>query len=316
MIENFDFCLITSNVYFEENLIPYKIKDKFTIQRADAVHINIFRSEMAAATNHLRLRNFLDYDTAPFILNQDGDLIPAPAPRWWVVNFSGNIDYTEALNMAGQLTQPKLKFGLQGAIGNEDDHFSSRYISLQRHEVDGICTESWIPHRPRLVSKKTLSDLRFYFEKLDEVAVYRQTKYGMKLFLDAMKLEIHTTLKTLSYFSVIECLVTRKTCTSIAKQIQHNIKPILALSEAPPDISHYFGEVEYIKLWDTLYDIRSLIAHGSELKLKPFVKSLSNVNLFLEAIIIEVAKIALSEPNFVKTLRNTKYQCDIDKPRI
>jgi len=306
-MDRYDFCLVTSNVYFEENVIPYGINDALTIQRADEQHINIFQSNMEGAKNDHQFHNFLDYGSPCFILNADKDPIPAPTPRWWSVSFQDGLDHTEILNMAGELIRPKMKFAMQGAIGNENNFYSSFHLRIKPHEADRICRESWMPYRPQLVPTQSLVNFQLYFGKLESEDLIRETKHAMKLFLDSMSLDISSTLKTLSYFSVIECFITRHG-PAIAPQILNNIKSIMERSETPPNTAQYFGAIEYKKLWDTLYDIRSRIAHGSVIKLKPFIKDLSNVNSFLELVIIEIAKVALIDPEFIRMLREkTKY---------
>lgn len=306
-MDRYDFCLITSNVYFDENLIPYRINDLLTIKRANEQHISIFQSNMEGAKNYFQFHNFLDYGSPCFILNSDNDPIPAPTPRWWLVSFADGIDHTETLNMAGELIRPKINFAMQGAIGNENDHYATAHVLLRQHEADRICRESWMPYRPQLVTPQAMANFKLYFGKLEGKDVIHETKYAMKLFLDSMSLDMRSTLKTLSYFSVIECLITRHGPT-ITTQILNNIKPIMEKSDTPPDTAKYFGVIEYKKLWETLYDIRSRIAHGSTIKLKPFIKDLGNVNSFLELVIIEIAKIALTDPDLVRTLREkTKY---------
>lgn len=119
-------------------------------------------------------------------------------------------------------------------------------------------------------------------------------------------------LKTLSYFSIIECLLTHQpkpsdTMDSLTRQITY--KMLLLSKRFERELvykTHFPSSTEPEKVWRMLYQYRSVIAHGGEVDFgKTFstLVSRDKVTDFLKEGLKLLLLYSLKEPEFLADLQ-------------
>ncbi|MFT4758349.1 MAG: hypothetical protein ACI9XO_001759 [Paraglaciecola sp.] len=129
----------------------------------------------------------------------------------------------------------------------------------------------------------------------------------MESFNEINKLHNSSDFKLLSYFSVLESLLTHKpkdSGDSITRQIKSKIPLINNRLSSPIDLKLFFDQGNEDTIITKLYGLRSSIAHGERItKVEPILKSKLNVLVFMEHIVKEFICQALLEPQLFTDLK-------------
>ena len=122
----------------------------------------------------------------------------------------------------------------------------------------------------------------------------------------------HSILKVLSYFSIIECLLTHvprpfDTIDSLTRQVSTKMSLLSKLFQRELDYTLHFPQLpKPEKVWIELYSYRSTIAHGGEANFDgPFKSLLSRDNIqdFLKQSLKLLILYSLKQPDFVTDLQ-------------
>lgn len=165
------------------------------------------------------------------------------------------------------------------------------------------------------LNEELISDLNITIKTVKHFKKYFSKDYPVvnKAFNDFKKLiEIPETspFKILSYFAIIENLITSNNETSISSQLQNKIVLINNRLEAPIDIEKYFNSSPKLPtLINKLYNLRSQIAHGSfesfsKFQITPKFDSTRAISEFIyEEILKKLVLQSLIEPRLFEDLK-------------
>jgi hypothetical protein len=114
----------------------------------------------------------------------------------------------------------------------------------------------------------------------------------------------------MSHFTILEGLLTHNP-TGVEDSLRHQLSTKIPLlfrrMDDPPDHSINFPGIELGALWKKLYDVRSAIAHGSDLDLKSgklaVLRDFQLVQGYIYASMKALLRVALREPQLVYDLR-------------
>lgn len=127
-------------------------------------------------------------------------------------------------------------------------------------------------------------------------------------FHDTKMITNRSLLKVLSYFSIIECVLThspdpKDTIDSLSRQIRTKMSLLSKLLQRELNYKLHFPQLaKPEKVWNILYNYRSAIAHGAEVKFDRSFKSLvsqDNIQKFLKESLKLLLLYSLKEPEFV-----------------
>lgn len=306
------FAIVLSNVNIPQQLLPFEIETRISISKANNLQIAEFANVMAAggyfsgATVSFPTTN---NETKP---EPEGGMRRTryciiPGAVQYVIEFSGFNGHLKNIRHAGLLTSPKLRFGMECLYRDTAQDSVALTAMLSYHELEIVNDGNRKPCAQ--VDEEFLICLRHYHGMIlkgfpDGSRVSR----ALSLYFDTDRLRPDSILLTLSYFSIIESLVTngRPDGESITKQLKNKLKLMLRRSENAPDGPAMFDGMKYEALWSKLYGLRSDIAHGNVydfLKDYKALKSMILVNFYLDGIVAAVIRLAIDEPDLVDDLR-------------
>jgi len=303
------FAMLLSNVKIEPGLLPFEIEPKITIVTADEFHSAEFVKMMAAG-------GYFSRGTVPFQaevveIEQDGwrrrEYRALPDAVQYAIEFSGYNEHLVNLQYAGLLASPKFRFGMESAYRDPGKKVVGIQQMLSYHQLELMSEGNKQPYAH--IDETYLNNLSHYHGKIAKgFAEGSRVSRALGLYANTDRLETESALLTLSYFSIIESLVTngRSGGESITNQLKHKLQLILRRVIGAPDGSTMFGGMKYEKLWSKLYCFRSDIAHGNNYD---FVKdysaldSITRVNLYLDGVVAALIRLAIDEPVLVEDLR-------------
>lgn len=305
---------IYSNVSFDNESLPFKINDSMILRVATAQEIDKFREHLSQ-TYGGQSRWIIPFDHEPKQVEEDGTsqtiYSPSSSHRWWVVAFNGNNSEVSELSKISILVEPKLHLGCTFMYSEADQKGEAQGVLYGNHaEIELLSTESRKKYESVDISE--LVKLKRYYEAIvGSKNMYKKPKFALELYYSASKLPIHSELLTLSLFSIIESIVAHKprlteTLDSITHQIKNKLNLLSKRFDIVVDHEHYFGVISYSKLWGQLYSLRSDIAHGQSYEFVgsySVLKSLENVNIFLDKIVRELIKLSVDEYDLISDLR-------------
>lgn len=206
---------------------------------------------------------------------------------------------------AGMLIQPKLNFGYQILSKN------GKVGVYSGGDVQLINNFRW--QECEILSLDELNKFKRYFNFIsDDNQTMYLIKTPLEMFRETSKLPRYSRMLTLSFFSIIESLITHKprsaeTLDSINHQIKNKINLLSKRFDLPVDHKMYFGEIDFLNLLGRLYALRSDIAHGQSYTFSAgnyqILKSLENTNSFLDEIVREIIKLAIDDPELIKDIK-------------
>lgn len=305
---------IYSNVCFDEARLPFELSETMTLRAAT-------ESEIGQLNNHLNeaygfaARWVVPFDHEPVEVEQNGTkktvYSPSEKRRWWVIAFNGYNSQVIELGKTAALTNPKLHFGATFIYSEPDQKGERRGILYGDHsQIEFLANES--RKKYEAVHARELVKLKRYYRLIaSDQAIHEKSRFVLELYSSSSSLRINSGLLTLSLFSIVESIIAHKprlteTLDSIAHQIKHKLN--LLSKRFDNAISHedYFGEIAYPKLWSKLYGLRSDIAHGQKYEFQganEVLRSLENVNRFLDKVAKELIKLSIEERELISDLR-------------
>lgn len=280
---------IISNVDFEKDLLPFKISETMTLRSATEDEKKLFTKSCEANALNAKFIEFAQL-------------------KYWVIQFLGTNQKFIELEKVASLLNPKLHFGVHfwwcdspNAEGNPTmgSYPSSKSLDILQKELR---------NESCLISKKELNKLKKYYDlftKEDEIVAIKHNV--LDLYFSCSLLYMTPSLLTMSLFSIIESLIAHKprlqeSLDSITHQIKNKLNLLFKRFDNKINHQDYFGSTDFQKSWTKLYALRSNITHGQIYNFEKdlsCLKSLDNVNSFLDKVVQELIKLLLDEPEFI-----------------
>ena len=286
-------------------LIPGHVLQKATDEQIE--HIKAFLN------NNLNYPYGIPYELQPVSDDPNGKRfhfvsIPKEQWRYRVITFEAQNEQISHLSTAFHLCPDELEVGPTffymkpqswGWKGKLQDIYSF-------HEFTGPL------HTPLLtVSVSSLKPVVEYFNHLKSVSKsYPTIKRALTTFGELHGLPRRSRFLALGYFMVLESLITHNpedSSDSLTRQIKTKLNLLERCFCRQLDRSQFKDGITPKKLWERLYDFRSLIAHGGVIDFK--TKELSalrddeSVRLFMREVVKLVLIHALEEPLLILDLQ-------------
>jgi len=305
---------IYSNVLFEEGDLPFQLSETMSLRAATAPEVEHLNEHLVEAYGSAS-KWVVPFDHELVEVEENGTkktiYSQSEKKRWWVVAFNGHNSQIINLNKISTLISPKLHFGSTFIYTEPNQQGKGNGVLYGGHsQVELLAEESRKKHETVSTDELLKLNTLYGFITSDQTK-YENIKFVLELYSSSSNLRIHSGLLTLSLFSIIESLIAHKprlteTLDSITHQIKHKLNLLSKRFDNSVKHQDYFGEIGYPKLWSKLYGLRSDIAHGQKYEFSgqnKTLKSLKNVNKFLDKVARELIKLSIEEYELVNDLR-------------
>lgn len=305
---------IYSNVSFDEAQLPFELSETMTLRAAMESEVEQLNSHLNEAYGAAS-RWVVPFDHEPVKVEENGTTktiySPSEKKRWWVIAFNGYNPQIIELRKVSSLVNPKLHFGATFTYSELDQKGKHQGILYGNHsQIELLANESRKKYE-EVYHEELLKLKRYYSLLANDKTQYEKAGFVLELYFSSTNLWIHSGLLTLSLFSIIESIIAHKPrLTESLDSITHQIKNKLNLLSKRFDHSvmheEYFCKIGYPMLWSRLYGLRSDIAHGQKYEFEgkyAVLKSLENVNKFLDKVAKELIKLSIEENELIADLR-------------
>ena len=243
---------------------------------------------------------------------REGHPLPHKKWRYYVISFSPTNDKLGDLEHAANLLKHDISLGyffisgnsvLSGAIGYDlaqiSTFFGDRHGRMEKPKPIADDELGQITTNYSLITG--LNKTR-YPNISRAVAEFHQTK----------SITNRSTLKVLSYFSIIECILTHPPLPtdrtdSVTRQITSKMCLLSKLFQSELQYESFFPNIiEPENVWKRLYSYRSLLAHGGDIDFQHKFSTListDNIRCFLIETLKLLILYALKEPEFLTDLQ-------------
>ncbi len=317
MSENTSLAFVTNLLDVNCNL-PFKIIEDCYFQKASQSQIDEIKKYFQYS-GYFPLYSSFNLSPYEFIyvesintLNNNslqGQRLEPQAWKYYVINFNGNNAKIYDLNMAANLIEIELEFGLQFLYHEEIKNFSIQkkptHIFNYFYEMN-----SDLPSIQSIddVSLQDISSVYQNYQELDKIK-YPDIKQAIHMLEELKHLPHNSKFKILGLFTIIEFLITHKpidTGDSITRQVTNKINLLSKRFSNKLDYSKFFGNTPESTVWKKLYAYRSNIAHGDQ---PDFAKELlvlkddSTAKKFLKLAVKMLLRHSLTEPQLYTDLK-------------
>lgn len=306
------FAMVISNIRIPAELLPFQVEPRVKISAAGMFEQSQFHRVLARGGYFSGFVGPLP--SVPVMSNlDDGGVriayVPVPDSVMYMVDFSGFNGHLENLKFAGLLVFPKFRFAMESLYVSDVDRNAvsiGGVFSYHQLELMRSCNAT----SATMFEKDNLLALKHYHGMIS--AGFKEgARVGraLSLYAETERLSNSSVLLTLSFFSILESLVTngRIDGESITNQLRHKLNLILRRVTKAPDGAAMFPALSYEKLWAKLYGLRSDIAHGNVYDFKGKYQALTSlelVNQYLDGVVAAVIRLAIDEPALVDDLRS------------
>lgn len=303
------FAFVLSNLEIKDSDLPVTLDDKSTLRRAtpaEQEHYNKLLAKGGIFANfivpHGSVVKQTDGESGP------GRYVPPDKSTLLVVETKKFNHHIELINLAGKLVSYEFTIGGYASYSDDKDRSQLGMWSFFTH-AELQLLDKFTRAEPVPVSKPELDELARQYRLIDERADDAWLRRALAIFGDIHNLPVFSELRTLSYFSVLECILTKKSsggAMSIDKQLQHKTELLCNFTSYKTEPVRHFGEIKIKNLWKILYELRSHIAHGNVYNFTgelTCLRDLQNVNEFLSGLVRQILSTALSQYQLVADLR-------------
>ncbi|MNB90652.1 hypothetical protein D3C81_525100 [compost metagenome] len=294
------FLIITSNIAIAEECLPFKISETITISRGTEFEKTAFQKMIKDAGYFSKLiiplgaKKSVSENDGSVSWESDETFIP------YIILYSGFNKLVPDLELACALMQPKILLGMNGVYANTN-HNSLAMYSMMSNE--GLY---WMGQQAQKETtsyyKKDLEELAKLFDCVVSLGNENHYRRILELYKNTTHIIKNSSLLTLSYFSILEALLTNQDGLSITKQLERKINLLFNLNGFV-DHASFFGSMNSKKLWSKLYALRSNIAHGNNYEIDSSLKNFERVNEFLELVVVKLLRFALYNQVLVEDLK-------------
>ncbi|WP_210484181.1 HEPN domain-containing protein [Pantoea ananatis] len=294
------FVVITSNLIIDDECLPFKVSDTISLSRGTELERDSFQKVINDAGYFGKL--VLLPGAEKEVSQQDGSVSWKNNKSFipYVFTYKNFNHLVPELELAGTLMQPKLLCGMQAAYYDKN-HDSVSYSTLISSEnIHWMGEQAKNP--PKTYQKVDLDDFSKVFNIIISLPLDNHYKRILELYKSTMLIIKNTSLLTLSYFSILEALLTSQDGLSITKQLERKINLIFNINGEVESVP-YFGSISSKKLWANLYGLRSDIAHGNSYTIDSTLKSFENVNDYLDLVVVKILRFSLNNQQLVEDLK-------------
>ena len=305
---------IYSNVCFDEDKLPFQLSETMTLRAATDSEIEQFNNHLSEAYGFAS-KFVVPFDHEPVEVEEGGTKTtiysPSVEKRWWVIAFNGYNPQIIELGKIAALTNPKLHLGTTFTYSELDQKGKQQGTMYGGHSQIKLLANASRKKYETVHSKELLMLKKYYSLIANDQSKYEKTGFVLELYSSSSGLWMHSGLLTLSLFSIIESIIAHKprlteTLDSITHQIKHKLNLLSKRFDHTVKLEEYFGEIGYQNLWGKLYGLRSDITHGQKYDFhgsNEALKSLENVNDFLDKVSRELIKLSIEEHELISDLR-------------
>ncbi len=303
------FCFIADVINFKGKL-PLEVISGHWFRKASTEETQRIKRELDSRS--VRLLGY-EYRFVPAAKEGSRQPIQLPPKEWryYVISFDGSNDKIRDIEYSANLLEHDINVAFtffsqegipSGIIYNPyiaSTFFTDREIGL--HEE--VLLES-----NELLEINTNYDGIVNLDKLQYPNIFR----AISDFHQTKMITNRSILKVLSYFSIIECLLTHvprpiDTIDSLTRQVSTKMSLLGKLFQRKLDYTRHFPQLSTPeKTWKKLYSYRSTVAHGGDTDFKGKFTALSsrdNIQEFLKESLKLLLLYTLKEPDFVADLQ-------------
>ncbi|MEE5042254.1 hypothetical protein V2J81_02710 [Pseudomonas alliivorans] len=303
------FAFVLNNLNIDDLDLPFVLDEKSTLRRATPAEVSHF--EELLKSGGIFARGIVPHGSVIKKASGNsgpGRYVPPEKTALLIIETKNFNHHVSLLNLAGKLADYDLTLAGYTSYSDEKDRTKFGMSSLFNH-AELVLLDSFTRNEPVHVSRAELEQLALYYKIIESKAKDAWLGRALTIFGDINSLPVFSELRTLSYFSVLECLLTKKASggsMSIDKQLQNKTELLFNFSSYKTDPASYFGGINLKKLWRVLYELRSNIAHGNVYSFTgdlSCLKDLQNVNQFLSGLARQILRTAVNQYQLVADLR-------------
>ncbi|HJP17525.1 MAG TPA: hypothetical protein QF468_02595 [Nitrospinota bacterium] len=198
------------------------------------------------------------------------EALPPDKWKYWVLAFEGSNSLIRDLQYAAILLPHDLDFAFE--IFFKESHqqgepFAYSFIPL--HLRDKYSSFDEVNSNAAKVKVDELIKIKEYYNLRQNLSSnFIFVDHAIKNFFSLRNIPEKSELLTIGYFSIIEALITHKprlteTLDSISHQLRNKIILLMKRFSRTIQYNKFFLNAKEDKIWRTLYNYRSCLAHGS-----------------------------------------------------
>lgn len=290
--------------------LSFEIIPDYWFRRAETQEIDRIKEELYHHRHAMLL-----YEYGAITSSKDGKTInPLPPDKWkyYVISFYGSNDKLRDIEYSANLLKNDISLGYVffNDIGGLPSGIGYQLAEVSTFFVDHHMT--W--EAPKSIKHSELGEITTNYDLITSLdkTHYPNVSRAVSDFHQTKMITNRSVLKVLSYFSIIECLLTHPPIpTDRMDSLTHQITTkILLLSkrfQRELQYKSYFPSItEPEQVWKKLYAYRSLLAHGGEADFTQkfsVLMSTDNIRVFLMESLKLLLLYALKEPEFLADLQ-------------
>lgn len=284
--------------------LPFQLIPDHWFRRAEPQEVQRIKEQLTA---HPRATWTYEYAVTELDDGRrEGHLMPSDQWTYYVISYSPTNNKLRDLEYAANLLKNDISLGytfLASGIVYDKTHISTFFDDRHGYiEIPKSITDEELGQITTNYGLITSIHKTRYPNVLRAVADFHHTKAIADRF----------TLKVLSYFSIMECLLTHPPfptdrTDSVTRQITSKMCLLSKRFNRELQYESFFPNiVEPEKVWNRLYSYRSLLAHGGDIDFQRKFSTListDNIRSFLVENIKLLILYALREPEFLADLQ-------------
>lgn len=306
-----NFCFIANSINFKGDL-PFEIIPDHWFRKATAKEIQRIKKELDT-----RNMQHLAYELK-FIPKEDKEAswesVPLAPDEWryYVISFRGYNDKIHEIEYSANLLEHDIDIVFTFISHKGMDGFGKIYNPYITSVYFADPMTGFQPEIP--LQSRELHEINTNYNaimKLDKDR-YHNIFRAISDFHQTKMITNRSSLKVLSYFSIIECLLTHvprplDTIDSLTHQVSSKMSLLSKRFQRNLDYARHFPQLPSPeKAWNKLYSYRSTIAHGGDANFKGEYSALSSrdiIHEFLKESLKLLLLYTLREPDFVADLQ-------------
>jgi hypothetical protein len=311
-MEQFEQYAFVLNLFGYDGPLPVRIADDVELNRSTPSQATAI-SEFLASYGRTSWLGPNLYDFEPIMPGLTGGIFFTPVPptqrRFWVLNFSGDDMPIWRLATAAQLTRSELEIGAT---------FNPRQGNAIKQLEPARVFHFWEQHRQPIIQPLVPDELRdaaFYRDAMENLAKVdgEAEQTVTRVYSDFARLSFGPKsgeLVLLGHFALIEALIThdpRGSGDSLNHQLSTKMPLLMRRFSLPLQPTDYFTIADARKVWKKLYGIRSTIAHGGLVDIRPgALKELRDIETIFKFVRVALKQLliyAIEDPQFVFDLK-------------
>ncbi len=289
--------------------LPFEIIPNYYLRKAETEEIERIKSQIPS---YVLLQSLYEFEVKEKDNKLNAHRLPPDKWNYYVISFSQYNDELRNLEYAFNLLKSDISLGC--TFFNSESG-SPEGTGIDFAQVSTFYTDHHVTlEKAKLITYDDLSQAILFhdlFSKLDKNE-YPTISKSVIDFHQTKIIPNRSSLKILSYFSIIECLLTHlprptDTIGTITHQISTKMSLLGKRFQRNLDYAAFFpAAIEPENIWHKLYAIRSRLAHGEEIDFNQKYSSLVSLNCIRE-FLLESLKLlisySLNEPDFITDLQ-------------